>query len=84
MPRRFVLDQSVPEPIVDGLLTRAPPMLATLDDWAGLQALHADDAKWDGLIATDAKILSLPRELAVRRQARLTLVVAGPVAALAA
>lgn len=88
MPRRFALDQNFPEPIVDGLvdwlasdaqltpIRRIDERMATLDDWEVLQALHADDIEWDGLITTDAKMLSLPRELAVLCQTKLTLVVA--------
>lgn len=88
MPRRFALDQNFPEPIVDGLadwlvpdaalvpIRRIDARMATLDDWEVLAALHADDADWDGLITTDAKMLSLPRELAVMSQTKLTLVVA--------
>lgn len=88
MPRRFALDQNFPEPIVDGLvdwlasdaelmpIRRIDKRLATLDDWEVLQALHTDARAWDGLITTDAKILSLPRELAVLCQTKLTLVAA--------
>ena len=88
MPRRFALDQNFPEPIVDGLadwlapdaalvpIRRIDARMATLDDWEVLAALHADEADWDGLITTDAKMLSLPRELAVMSQTKLTLVVA--------
>ena len=88
MPRRFALDQNFPEPIVDGLadwlasdaelvpIRRVDQRMATLDDWEVLAALHADAVPWDGLITTDAKILSLPRELAVLSQTKLTLVVA--------
>lgn len=88
MPRRFALDQNFPEPIVEGLvdwlasdaelmpIRRIDHRMATLDDWEVLQALHTDDAGWDGLITTDAKMLDLPRELAVLCQTNLTLVVA--------
>lgn len=88
MPRRFALDQNFPEPIVDGLadwlapdaelvpIRRIDARMATLDDWEVLAALHADEADWHGLITTDAKMLSLPRELAVMSQTKLTLVVA--------
>lgn len=88
MPRRFALDQNFPEPIVDGLadwlapdaklvpIRRIDTRMATLDDWEVLAALHSDETAWDGLITTDAKMLSLPRELAVLSQTRLTLVVA--------
>ena len=87
MARRLALDQNFPEPIVDGLadwlasdaelvpIRRIDDRMATLDDWEVLLALHADDSHWDGLITTDSKILSLPRELAVLCQTKLTLVV---------
>jgi hypothetical protein len=83
MARRFALDQNFPEPIVDGLvdwlasdaelmpIRRIDQRMAMLDDWEVLQALHADRAGWDGLITTDAKMLSLPRELAVLCQTNL-------------
>ena len=86
--RRFALDQNFPEPIVDGLvdwlasdaelmpIRRIDERMATLDDWEVLQALHTDARAWDGLITTDAKMPSLPRELAVLCQTRLTLVAA--------
>ena len=88
MPRRFALDQNFPEPIVDGLadwlaqdaelvpIRRIDRRMATLDDWEVLLALHAADEQWDGLITTDANMFSLPRELAVLCQTKLTLVVA--------
>ena len=88
MPRRFALDQNFPEPIVDGLadwlaqdaelvpVRQLDARMTTLDDWEVLAALHARETVWDGLITTDAKILSLPRELAVLCQTKLTLVVA--------
>jgi hypothetical protein len=88
MPRRFALDQNFPEPIVDGLgdwlasdaelvpIRRIDDQMATLDDWEVLLTLHADESDWDGLVTTDAKMLSLPRELVVLSQTKLTLVVA--------
>ncbi|HEV7808046.1 MAG TPA: hypothetical protein VGO80_19680 [Solirubrobacteraceae bacterium] len=88
MPRRFALDQNFPEPIVDGLvdwlasdaeltpIRRIDKRMAALDDWEVLHALHTDARAWDGLITTDAKMLSLPRELAVLCQTKLTLVAA--------
>ncbi|MDP9262464.1 MAG: hypothetical protein M3O89_10875 [Actinomycetota bacterium] len=88
MPRRLALDQNFPEPIVDGLadwlasdaelvpIRRIDDRMATLDDWEVLLALHSDNSEWDGLITTDAKMLILPRELAVLCQTKLTLVVA--------
>lgn len=88
MPRRFALDQNFPEPIVEGLadwlaqdaelvpIRQIDQRMATLDDWEVLLALHAASVHWDGLITTDANMLSLPRELAVLCQTKLTLVVA--------
>ena len=57
-------------------IRRIDKRMATLDGWEVLTALHADETDWDGLITTDAKMLSLPRELAVMSQTKLTLVVA--------
>jgi hypothetical protein len=88
VPRLFALDQNFPQPIIDGLqdwleadaqlipIADIHPRMATLDDWEVLLALHADARSWDGLITTDARMLSLPRELAVLCQTKLTLVVA--------
>jgi hypothetical protein len=88
MSRHFALDQNSPEPIVDGLadwlatdaelvpIRRIDGRMATLEDWQVLLALHAAAEHWDGLITTDANMLSLPRELAVLCQTKVTLVVA--------
>jgi hypothetical protein len=57
-------------------IRRIDDRMATLDDWEVLLALHSDEPEWDGLVTTDAKMLSLPRELAVLCQTKLTLVVA--------
>ncbi len=88
MPRLFALDQNFPEPIVEALedyleddvefvpIRRVDERMSTLDDWAVLLALHVDARPWDGLITTDANMLSLPKELAVLCQTQLTLVVA--------
>lgn len=88
MPRLFALDQNFPQPIVDSLrdwlvadaqlapIAELHPDMATLDDWQILLALHTDRQPWDGLITTDARMLNLPRELAVLCQTKLTLVVA--------
>jgi hypothetical protein len=88
MPRLFALDQNFPQPIVDGLrdwleadaeltpIAEVHPDMPTLEDWQVLLALHADGPAWDGLITTDARMLNLPRELAVLCQTKLTLVVA--------
>ncbi len=88
MPRRlFALDQNFPQPIVSALsefmaeaelvaLADIDARLADLDDWKVLLALHHHEREWDGLLTTDTGMLSLPRELAVLMQTRLTLVVA--------
>jgi hypothetical protein len=88
MRRLFALDQNYPQPIVDSLrewleadtelipIADVHPQMATLEDWEVLLALHTDARPWDGLITTDASMLSLPRELAVLCQTKLTLVVA--------
>lgn len=46
-----------------------------VDDWQVLLALY-QRRTWDGLITTDSGMLSLPRELSVLMQTKLTLVVA--------
>lgn len=87
MPRLFALDQNFPQPIVETLrefMTEAELVavgdiddrLTDIDDWELLLALHHHDREWDGLITTDSGMLSLPRELSVLMQTRLTLVVA--------
>ncbi len=83
----FALDQNFPEPIIAALNEYIPeaelvplrvvdPMLAEIDDWQVLLALHHHDRDWDGLITNDDSMLNLPREMAVLRQTNLTLVVA--------
>ena len=87
MARLFALDHNFPRPIVDALvefsveaeLVRVDQIddrMPDLDDWELLLALHHHDRAWDGLITTDSSMLQQPRELAVRLQTRLTLVVA--------
>lgn len=88
MPRRFALDQNFPEPIVNALaawlrvdaeltpIRTIDRRMTTIDDWQILHALHAADEPWDGLITTDARMLSLPKELALLCQTELALVVA--------
>jgi hypothetical protein len=88
LPALFALDQNFPEPIVSALdrfipeaelvpLRKIDPLLiADLEDWEVLLALHHHARPWDGLISTDSGILNLPREMAVLRQTNLTLVVA--------
>jgi hypothetical protein len=83
----FALDQNFPEPIIQALNDYIPeaelvplrsidPLLAEIDDWQVLLALHHHEREWDGLITNDARMLNLPREMAVLRQTNLTLVVA--------
>jgi hypothetical protein len=85
MARRFALDQNFPEPIVDALaawlrvdaelvpIRTIGSRMSTIDDWEILHAPHAADEPWDGLITTDARMLSLPKELALLCQTKLTL-----------
>lgn len=87
-PRRFALDESFPQPIV-ALLTEYlrdeaelvplagidPRLAESDDDWRTLLFLH-QRGEWDGLITTNSGMLSLPRELAVLMQTKLSLVVA--------
>jgi hypothetical protein len=87
-PRRFALDESFPQPIV-ALLTEYlrdeaelvpmveidPRLTESDDDWRILLSLHQRGG-WDGLITTNSGMLSLPRELAVLMQTKLSLVVA--------
>lgn len=86
MPR-FALDQNFPTPVVDALraylieadlvsVRAIDPLLARMDDWELLLALHHSTPRCDGLITTDSAMTSLPRELAVLMQTKLTLVVA--------
>ncbi len=83
----FALDQNFPEPIIHALNDYIPeaeliplrsidPLLAEIDDWQVLLALHHHEREWDGLITNDSRMLNLPREMAVLRQTNLTLVVA--------
>jgi hypothetical protein len=87
LARLFALDQNFPEPIVAALddyiveaelvpLRLVDPLLAEIDDWQVLLALHHHKRPWDGLITTDSGMLRLPREMATIRQTNLTLVVA--------
>jgi hypothetical protein len=87
LPRLFALDQNFPEPIVAALndyileaelvpVRHIDTQLAEIDDWELLLALHHHRRAWDGLITTDSGMLSQSRELAVVRQANLSLVVA--------
>lgn len=88
MPRRlFALDQNYPQPIVEALddyMTEAELVpvgdidsrLSEVDDWEILVALHLHERPWEGMITTDSNMLSLPREMAVLCQTKLTLIVA--------
>jgi len=82
---RFALDEDFPETIIEALGLGVPeaelvpirfihPRLRQMDDWKLLLSLfHLSE--WDGLLTTDTRMLSLPREMAVIHQTRLTLVV---------
>ena len=85
--RLFALDQNFPEPIVLAIMKAVPvaelvpvrtidPQLAEVDDWELLLALHRHERSWDGLITNDDAMLSLPKDVTVLSQTRLTLVVA--------
>ena len=88
MRRLLALDQNFPEPIVDALasflaedaelvpIRVVDARLTTVDDWQILHALHAHERRWDGLVTNDRNMLSLPKELSVLCQTKLTLVVA--------
>src|SRR5437588_890465 len=88
MARLFALDQNFPLPIVDSLrewlaadadlvpIADVHSGMATLEDWEVLLALYTDKRGWDGLMTTDSSMLSLPRDLSVLCQTKLTLVVA--------
>jgi hypothetical protein len=82
---RFALDEDFPETIIEALGLGVPeaelvpirfihPRLRSMDDWKMLLSLHHLQ-QWDGLITIDKGMLSLPRELAVIHQTRLTVVV---------
>jgi hypothetical protein len=85
--RLFALDQNFPEPIVDALadfirsaelvpVRRIDKAFTTLPDWELLLALHRHERDWDGLITSDANMLSLPREMSILMQTKLSLVIA--------
>ena len=85
--RLFALDQNFPRPIVETLadfiveaelvaIEDVDPRLPRAEDWQVLRFLGWHDRPWDGLITTDARMLSQPREIAALLQTRLTLVVA--------
>jgi len=84
--RLFALDENFPQPIVDANasyirhadlvpLRRIDARLLNTPDWQILLALHQDKKrKWDGLITTDARMLTLTKELSVLCQTKLTVV----------
>jgi hypothetical protein len=87
MPRLFALDHNFPQPIVEVLaefqqsadlvpIGAIHDRMPDLDDWQVLLALAKHQRPFDGLVTTDSSMLSLPRELSVLMQTRLTLVVA--------
>jgi hypothetical protein len=84
--RLFALDHNFPEPLLKAVTKAVPDAelvpireindtLAQMDDWELLLALHRDARPWDGLVTNDRAMLSLPKELAVLRQTKLTLVI---------
>jgi hypothetical protein len=85
--RLFALDHNFPEPVLAAFASVMPMVevvpvrlieagWAGLDDWALILALHRHARGWDGLITNDDAMLSLPKEMTVLSQTRLTLVVA--------
>ena len=85
MPPRFALDHNFPQPVVEALGYIREAKLVPLkqvderltrdcQDWQILLALH-QLGDFDGFITLDSAMASLPKELAVLRQTRLTLVV---------
>jgi hypothetical protein len=82
---RFALDEDFPDTIIDALGLGVPeaelvpirhidPRLRQMDDWKLLLSLYHLE-NWDGMVSTDSKMLSLPRELAVIHQTKLTVVI---------
>ena len=71
----FALDHAFPVPIVDVLqelfeedaelvpIQDVDARMPELDDWEVMLALYHHRRDWDGLITTDAGMLSLPREM---------------------
>ena len=57
-------------------LMKIDEALTDVDDWELFLALHRHRDHWDGLVTNDDKLLSLPKEMTVLAQTRLTLVVA--------
>lgn len=85
--RLFALDHNFPEPVLAAFADVLPmaelvpvraidPALCDMEDWTLLLALHRHKRPWDGLITNDEAMLSLPKEMTVLSQTRLTLVIA--------
>lgn len=85
MPPRFALDHNFPQPVVEALGYIREAKLVPLkevderltrdcEDWQILLALR-QLGNFDGFITLDSSMAWLPRELAVLRQTRLTLVI---------
>lgn len=85
MPPRFALDHNFPQPVVEALGYIREAKLVPLkevderltrdcEDWQILLALH-QLGNFDGFITLDSAMAWLPKEMAVLRQTRLTLVV---------
>ena len=84
--RRFALDQNFPDTILPLLEESIPEavlvplrkidvrLVKDVDDWEILHALYHHAGAWDGMITTDTAMLKLPRELAVLKQTKLTLI----------
>jgi hypothetical protein len=81
---RFALDEDFPETIIEALglgiseaelvpIRLIHPRLRQMDDWKLLLSLY-HLGEWDGLMTTDTRMLSLPREVSVIHQTRLTVV----------
>jgi hypothetical protein len=85
--RLFALDHNFPEPVL-AAFSSVMPMVdvvpvrlidsawARLDDWELILELYRHARPWDGLITNDEAMLSLPKEMTVLSQTKLTLVVA--------
>ncbi len=85
--RLFALDHNFPEPVLAAFAEVLPmaelvpvrlinSALRDMEDWALLLALYRHERAWDGLITNDEAMLSLPKEMTVLSQTKLTLVIA--------
>lgn len=84
MALRFALDEDFPETLLTPLgfgiveadlvpIRHIHPKLRQMDDWKLLLSLY-HLREWDGLLTTDTAMLSLPREVSVIHQTKLTVV----------